>query len=99
MRMLREILPPRMQNCGDADRAAEMPRVPTEGEERLGRGAKEQRIDDPRIALGERIERMRQREDDVEVGNGQKVGAARCEPPLLGERLALRAMAIALSCT
>ena len=59
MQVLREILPPRMQNRRDADRAAEMPRVPTEGEQRIGGGTKEQRIDNPRIALCERIEVVR----------------------------------------
>ena len=38
---------------------------------------------------------MRQREDDVEVRNGQQVGAARGEPPFLGQRLTLRAVPIA----
>ena len=37
-----------------------------------------------RIVLGERIEIVRQREDDVEVWNGQQVGAPGGEPPFLG---------------
>ena len=78
-----------------ADRAAEMARIASEGEQRVGGRAKEERVDHARIALRERVERVRQREDDVEVRNGQQVGLARREPPFLGERLALRAMAIA----
>ena len=70
MQMLREILPPRMQHRGEADRAAKMPRVPTEAEQGVGGGAEEERIHDPRIALGERIEIMRQGEDDMEVRDG-----------------------------
>ena len=95
MEMLREILSPRVQNRGDADRAAKVPRVTTEGEQGVGGRAKEQRVDHPRIALGERVEIVRQREDDVEVRNRQQVGPARGEPPFLGERLALGAMPIA----
>ena len=69
MEVLREILPPRVQNRGDADRAAEVPRITPEGEQGVGRSAEEQRIDNPRIALCERIEVVRQREDDVKVRN------------------------------
>ena len=58
-----------------ADRAAEVPRVASEGEQRVGGRAEEQRVEDPRIALGERVEVVRQREDDVEVRNRQQVGA------------------------
>jgi hypothetical protein len=36
-----------------------------------------------------------QGEDDVEVWNGQQIGRARRQPPLFGERLALRTVAIA----
>src|SRR5262245_30753274 len=95
MEMLRQILPPRVQNRGDADRAAEMPRVSPEGEQRVGGGTKEKRVDHARIALGEGIERMREGEDDVEVRNRQEVGLAGGEPALLCGGLALRAVAIA----
>ena len=95
MEVLREILPPRVEDRGDADRAAEVPRVTSEGEQRVGGRAKEERVDDARIALRQRVEVVRQREDDVEVRNRQQVGAARREPPFLGEGLTLGAMAIA----
>jgi hypothetical protein len=37
---------------------------------------------------------VRQREDDMEVRNRQQIGLAGGEPPLLGHRLTLGAMAI-----
>ena len=95
MEVLREILAPRVQNRRDADGAAEMSRVSPEGEQRVGSRAKQERIDHARIALRERVEVVRQGEDDVEVRNGQQVGAPRREPPRCGEHLTLRTMSIA----
>ena len=69
MEVLRESLAPRVKDRGDADRAAEVPRIAPEGEQRVRGRAKEQRVDHARIALRERIEIVRQREDDVEVRN------------------------------
>ncbi len=66
--MLAQRLPPGVKDRRDADRAAHVPRIAPEGEER---------------------------EDDMEVRNGQQVGLARREPPLLGEGLTLGTMAIA----
>jgi hypothetical protein len=40
VQMLREILPPRVQDGGDADRAAEMAGVAPEGEQRVGAARK-----------------------------------------------------------
>ena len=93
--MLREILPPRVQNRRDPDRAAQVTRILAEGEQRVGSGAEENRVDHTRIALREGMEVVGQGEDDVEVRNGQEVGLVRRQPPFLGERLTLRAMAIA----
>ncbi len=84
-----------MEDRSDADRAAEVMRVASEGEQGVRSGTEEERIDHARIAVGERIERVREGEDDVTIRNGEQLGAARGEPPLLGECLALRAMAIA----
>jgi hypothetical protein len=52
MEMLREILPPRVEDGGDTDRAAEVTRVTPEGEQGVGGRAKEKPVDDPWIALG-----------------------------------------------
>jgi len=95
MQVLREILSPRVQHRRDADRAAEVPRIVAEDEQRVGGRTEEQRVDHTRIALRQGVEGMRQGEDDVEVRNGQQVGAVCREPPFLRERLALGAVAIA----
>ena len=70
MEVLREGLPPRVEDRGDPNRAAEVPRIAPEGEQRVRGRAEEQRVEDARIALRERVEVMWQREDDVEVRNG-----------------------------
>ena len=95
MEVLGERLAPSVEDRGDPDRATEVSRVSTEREQRVGGGAEEQRVNDARIALCERVQIVRQGEDDVEVRNGQQVGAPRREPPLGGERLTLRTMPIA----
>ena len=47
------------------------------------------------IPIGERQERMRQREDDVDIRHVEQVALACVEPALPGLRLALRTVAIA----
>src|SRR5712691_3463163 len=95
MDVLRQILSPRVQNRRDPNRAAQMPWVSPEGEQRVGGRAAEQRVQHARIALGERVEAVREGEDDVEVRNGQQVGSARREPLRFREGLTLRTMPIA----
>src|SRR5712691_7340986 len=95
MEVLREGLAPRVEDRGDPNRAAEMLRIAPEGEQRVGGRAEEERVEHARIALCEGIDVVRQGEDDMKVRNWEQFGAARGEPPFFGERLALRAMAIA----
>ena len=73
----------------------EVPRIAPEGKEGTGGRAETDRVEDARIALRERVEVVRQREDDVEVRNGQEVGLARRQPPLFRQRLTLRTVTIA----
>jgi len=95
MEVLREGLAPGVENRGDPDRAAQVPRVAPEGEQRVGCGTEEQRVEHARIALREGVEGVGYGEDHVKVRDRQEVGLARDEPPFLGERLALWTMAIA----
>ena len=44
-----------MEDGGHADRATEVSRIAAEGEQRVGGRAKQQRVDDARIALTERV--------------------------------------------
>jgi hypothetical protein len=59
MQVLREILPPRVQDRGHADGATEVPRIVAEGEQRVGGRAEQERVDYARIALRQGVERMR----------------------------------------
>ena len=52
--------------------------IAAEGEEGVSGRPKQQRVDHARIALGERIERVWQGEDDMKVGNGEQF----CTPGL-----------------
>ena len=74
MHVLAERLAPCVENRRDADRAPKMSRVAAKGQERLGRRAKEQVVGDAGIALGEGVERIREREDDVAIRDGQEFG-------------------------
>lgn len=95
MEMLGKILAPCVEDGRDPDRPAEVSGITTKTEQGVGRCPEEERVDDARIALRERVEGMREGEDDVKVRNGQQVGAAGGEPPFLREPLALRTMTIA----
>src|SRR5262249_33029197 len=66
-----------------------------EGKQRVGRRVEEGVEDRPRRELGEEAELGRKGEHDVEVPYVQLALAALGDPPLLGERLALRAMPVA----
>ena len=70
-------------------------RVPPEGVQRLPDGLEQEGIEDTGIPLRQGIEGMRKGKHTVEIRDGQEVGEARLDPPRLGERLALGAMAIA----
>jgi len=80
MDVLGQRLPPGVQYRSDADGAPELGGIAAKGEQRLGRGSEEERADHARIALGERIERVGQREDHMEVGNRQEVRPTRLDP-------------------
>ena len=74
--MLGEILSPRVQDRGAAEVAAEMAGIAPEGGQGVGDGVEEQRVEDAGIALSERVKRMRQGEDQMEVLDGQQFGTA-----------------------
>ena len=87
VQMISERLTPGVQDGGDADGAAEVAGIPAKGEQRLGRRPEQERVEDARVALRERIERVGQREDHMEVGNRQELRAAGLNPS--GTRLGL----------
>ena len=95
MQVLGEGLAPGVQHEGGGDLAAGPSRVAAELAQRGRCGGEQQFIDCARIALGERVELVRQGEDEVEVGHRQELGAPSGEPAFLRQRLALGAVAVA----
>jgi hypothetical protein len=95
MGMMLEGRAPGVQDGGDADLGAEMPRIGGDGRERLGRRSHQDSIDDSLVLEGDRGRFRRQGEDDVEVGRGQELGLPGGEPLRPRRPLALRAVAIA----
>lgn len=95
MGMMRQRLPPGMQDGDDADFGAEPARIGGERRHRLGGGLEQDGIDDGLVLESDRGDRRRQGEDDVEIGNLQQIGFSRGEPLGSGFPLTLRTMPIA----
>jgi hypothetical protein len=93
--MMLEPLAPGVQDGDEADLGAEVPGIPPQRLERFRGGAKEQAVDEAFVLQSQRAERIRKREDDVEVGDVQQLLPAGIEPLGPGRGLALRAMAVA----
>src|SRR5207253_4364590 len=74
---------------------AEVPGIGGDGEQRLGRRAEQQVVDDRLVLVGDRGDLGRQREDDVEIADRQQIGLAGREPILCRRALTLWTMAIA----
>ncbi len=96
--MLIEILSPGVQHHGDTDFATEPARIAAELEQGLRGGFEQQVVDESGVALGERIEVMRECENEVPVVDVEESAALLLDPAGLFESLALGAMA-AMSCT
>ena len=92
--VLPQILPPGVEHHGDAELAAEPPRITAELEQGLRGRVEQQSVDEGGIALGERVELVRQGEHDVPVADVEQIGALALDPPGLRERLALGAVTI-----
>ena len=88
-----EELVPRMEDHNAAQLATEV--VPTELEQRLTGGRKQQAEEQPLIAQDERVEGVWQRKDGVKVWNREEFGLAVCHPLRFGEALTLGTVPIA----
>ena len=91
---MRQRLSPGMQDRDAADLGAEPARIGSKRRHRLSGGLEQDGIDDGLVLKGDRGDRRRQREDDVEIGNRQQVGFSRGEPRGSGWPLTLRTMPI-----
>jgi hypothetical protein len=85
-------LPPRMEDAQHADLGAKMARVGGDLAERRRACLEEPGVQAGAIAIGQRQERMRQREDDVHIRHIEQIPLPRAEPALARLRLALRAV-------
>ena len=93
--MVRQRLPPGVEDGDDADPGAEPAWIGGERRHRLGGGFEQDRINDGLVLKGDRGDRSRQCENDVEIGNRQQVGFSRGEPRGSGWPLTLRTVPVA----
>jgi hypothetical protein len=95
MGMEREGLAPGVEDGGDAGFPAQVLGIASEGFERIRSRVEEEIVDQAGPGQGQAVQRVGQSEDDVEVGDGEQIGASCFEPVLLVEALALGAVAVA----
>ena len=93
--MVVERLAPAVQHRDDADPGPEVLRIGGDRGQRLGRGLEQQAVDPGLVLVGDRAERGRQGEHDMEVGDRQQLGLARLQPGLGRPPLALGAVPVA----
>jgi hypothetical protein len=93
--MVRERLPPRVQDHRHTDLGAEVLLVGGDRAQRLGRRLEQDGVDDHLVLIGDRPKRRWQREYDVEILNWQQIRLPRFEPFMRGAGLALRAVPVA----
>src|SRR5918995_502382 len=95
VRMPDERLSPRVEDAQHADLGSEMPRI--RGDLAQGRraGLKQPRVQRSAVAIRQRQQIMREREDDVHIRHVAQLTLARVEPALPRLRLALHAVPIA----
>jgi hypothetical protein len=94
MDMTRERLAPGVPDGGDTDLPAEVLGIAPEGLERGGSRLKQDVVEETGADVDGSVQRVRQREDDVEVLEWKKLLAACVKPSLLCEGSALGAVAI-----
>ena len=82
--MMLQPLPPRVQDHESADGGTEALRIGGDLEQRLRRRAKQEVVHDALVREREPRERLRHREDDVDVADGQEFLLARRHPRIAG---------------
>ena len=94
VRMADQGLPPRVEDAQHADLRAEMARIGGDLAERRRARLEEPGVQAGAVSIGQRQQRMREREDDVHIRHVEQLPLARVEPALPRLRLALRAVPI-----
>ena len=87
-------LPPRVEDAQDADLSAEMSGIGRDLAERRCARLEEPGVQAGAVPIGQRQQRMRQREDDVHIRHVEQLALARVEPALPRLRLTLRAVPV-----
>src|SRR5271169_7084384 len=95
MGMMLEVLSPGVEHAEKSDVGSQVLRIASKSEHRRSTGAIEQIVEQPLVLQYQSRQRMRQRENHVEVRHGQQFGRARREPFCARVSLALRAVPIA----
>ena len=90
-----EVLPPGVQDHGEADLPAEPPGIAAELQEGAGCGLEEQVVDEAGIAGDDGVEVVGQREHHMPVADVEEPGALALDPAGLGKGLALGAVPVA----
>jgi hypothetical protein len=93
--MMMQVLSPSMEHRQKTDPGAQVLGVSGNLQQGLGRGAEEHAVNYSLVLKSQGSDRLGQREDDVKVLNGQKLGGSLLKPRRSGCALALWAMAIA----
>jgi hypothetical protein len=94
MGMTDQRLPPRMKDAQDSDLGPEMAWFGGDVAKRRRARVKQPGVQTGAVAIGDREEPMREREDDVDVRHVEQLALARVEPALPGLRLVLHAVPI-----
>lgn len=95
MGMMLKVLSPGMEHAEKTDIRSQVLRIASQFEHGRGTGAVEQIVEQPLVLQCKSGEFMRQREDDVEVRNGQQFSRARRQPFCTRVPLALGAVPVA----
>lgn len=93
--VLRQVLAPGVEHGRHPDLASQVLGIAPEGLERRGGVLEQQVVEESRASPDGGMERVRQRKDDVEILEREEFLSAGVDPSLLGQGLALGAVAIA----
>jgi len=94
MRMVQQVLPPRVQDAEEPDFRSEMFGVGSHFKERSRDGAEEQVVEEALVLKNERAQLAWQCKDDMEIRGCEEFPFTLFEPAVAGLRLALRAVAV-----
>src|ERR1700674_4183013 len=95
VRVMLEVLPPRVQDGGDADVGTELLAIGGNDGQGLGRSLKQESIDLGLVLEGNRVDRARKPEHQVKIRDRQELGFARRKPCRRSRPLAFGAVPVA----